>query len=248
MKIMSWFLFVAATILAPAILNANDIDWDEYRVFLESHVENGEINNTPLAVVNYSAIKQDPRFDVILSHLAEADLTRLTSKEAKLAFYINAYNIFAIKMVVDHWPMASIKDAGNFLFPVWKKQVGTLAGRPVTLDEIEHKILRKLDEPRIHFAIVCASVSCPDLLKEPYLAVTLDEQLDRQTQRFLNNRVKGLRVLNDRVEVSKIFDWFEEDFEAVGGVRGFVQRYRPDLAENYSVAATIDYDWAVNGR
>ena len=224
------------------------MDWRVYAELLDAHVSQGEINGTSLNVVNYSGIKSDARFQEVARQFASASEAGFQSKQEKLAFYINAYNFFAMKMVVDHWPLESIRDVGSWISPVWKKNVGVLAGREVTLHEVEHEILRKLDEPRIHFAIVCASVSCPDLLAEPYRGDTLDEQLEQQTLAFLNNEKKGLRIEKQEIRLSKIFDWFEDDFESVGGIESFVRQYKPSLPSGFDVETDIHYDWALNGQ
>jgi Protein of unknown function, DUF547 len=173
-------------------------------------------------------------------------LAGLSSREEKQAFYINAYNILALKMVADHWPAESIKDSGSLLSPVWDKPAGELGGKPGTLGELEHKILRPMGEPRIHLAIVCASVSCPDLRNEPYTAAQLNKQLDEQARNFLANPAKGLKIEKDALHVSQIFDWFEQDFAASGDVKGFIKKYKPD-APDLKIKANLPYDWAVNG-
>lgn len=114
--------------------------------------------------------------------------------------------MLAIKTVLDHWPLQSIRDAGSFFSPVWKKPAGMVAGKVRSLHEIEHDILRAMHEPRIHFAIVCASVSCPDLRPEAYNAAQLDDQLDDQATIFLSRQQKGLRIEANGVQLSKIFD------------------------------------------
>ena len=148
-------------------------------------------------------------------------------------------------MVLDHWPLKSIKDVGSLLSPVWDKPAGEIGGKRVTLGQIEHEILRPMGEPRVHFAIVCASVSCPDLNNRPYTAARLDGQLDEQVRRFLGNKTKGVAVADNQIRISKIFDWFEEDFQRAGGVDAFVRRYRPNLPAS-PVEADIPYDWDLN--
>lgn len=103
-----------------------------------------------------------------------------------------------------------------------------------------------MGEPRIHFAIVCASLSCPDLRKELYHAKRLNEQLNDQTRKFLNNQSKGLIIEKEFIRVSKIFDWFENDFDVTGGVLTFIKLYRTSFPE-LKVKANIPYDWSVNG-
>jgi hypothetical protein len=138
---------------------------------------------------------------------------------------------------------------------VWKKTAGRVGGREVSLDEVEHRILRPMGEPRIHFAIVCASTSCPSLRREPFRPDRLDAQLDAQTRAFLADPRKGLALDRGerRVRLSKIFDWFAGDFGDDAGVIAFVTRHAPEadrpwLAEH---AGGLDlgylpYDWAVN--
>jgi len=230
----------------PGHVSAQEPDWSEYVQLLKRHVSEGVRHETRLAQVDYRAIHTDPLWPRVVKLIQGYPLERLASREEQLSFYINAYNVLAIKMVVDHWPLESIKDAGGFFTSVWKLPVGRLGGRAVTLDEIEHRILRPMGEPRIHLAIVCASVSCPDLRDEPYVAARLDAQLDDQSRRFLDNPAKGLRVEDGVIRVSRIFDWFEDDFSRLGGVESFLRRYRADLPSELPWRADIPYDWRLN--
>jgi len=223
---------------------ADEPDWTSYQAVL-THVKPGVKHGVSLMLVDYQTIKTNGSLDKAYQELSAFRLERLSGREEKLAFYINAYNILALKMVTDHWPTESIKDAGSFFKPVWDKPAGVLAGNTVTLGEVEHKILRPMGEPRIHLAIVCASVSCPDLRNEPYIAARLDEQLDDQARRFLNNQGKGLKIKGNVIRVSRIFDWFEEDFAVYGGVSAFIKRYKADLPV-LKIKANIPYDWDVN--
>ncbi len=175
------------------------------------------------------------------------------TQEEKLAFWINAYNIMAVKMVLDHYPLKSIKDVAGLFSSVWKLNVGTVGGKARTLNEIEHDILRKMGEPRIHVAIVCASLSCPDIRPEAYTSERLHEQLDDQMKAFLANPQKGLQVeeTNQRLYLSSIFKWFAEDFEAKGGVRPFLAKYVPERVSAYLKMDTfrlsyLDYNWNLN--
>ncbi len=130
---------------------------------------------------------------------------------------------------------------------MWGKNVGKLHGKTVTLQGVEDKMIRTLGEPRIHMAIVCASVSCPDLRAEPYRVATLNAQLDDQSTHFLHNDAKGVRIDGNTVYASKIFDWFEGDFDDVGGVEGFIRRYR-ELPANSEIDPDITYNWNLNGQ
>jgi hypothetical protein len=226
---------------------ATEPDWSDYRQVLQNHVDRRTVRGIALAWVNYGRLAADPAWKRTLDRLAGFDSRRLTRREETLAFYINAYNILAIKTVVEHWPLASIKDAGNLLWPVWKRAAGVVAGREMALDDIENDLLRGLGEPRIHMAIVCASLSCPDLRPEPYNAARLGPQLAAAGREFLANPGKGLRVEGGAVRVSKIFDWFAGDFQPAGGVRAFIAAHRPDLPPDLPIRADLPYDWSVNG-
>ncbi|MBF0622812.1 MAG: DUF547 domain-containing protein [Magnetococcales bacterium] len=226
------------------ITHAQEPNWTSYDALLKRHLTTKTHQGITLKWLDYPAVKQDPIFAEIVTTLQNHPLDNFTTQKQKIAFYINAYNIFAIKMVLDHWPVESIKDAGSWFNSVWKKQIGTLDGAPITLDEIEHKILRPMKEPRIHMAIVCASLSCPDLRNEAYTADKLDHQLNDQTQQFLTNASKGLIVQQNKLTLSKIFDWFETDFS---DTIAFIRQYRPDIPANATIDGYMDYNWSLNG-
>lgn len=225
---------------------ATEPDWQNYDQLLSKYVSSGKINSITLNVVNYSALIKDPGFKKAINTIATYDLAKLSGQQEKMAFYINAYNILALKTIADHWPIKSIKDAGSFFSPVWKKTAGKIADNAVSLHHVEHEILRKMGDPRIHMAIVCASVSCPDLRAEAYNAAKLNHQLDDQSTLFLNNQDKGLIIKGNKVLVSKIFSWFEDDFAKQGGIKGYINQYHPLSSSN--IDADIDYDWNLNGH
>lgn len=239
-------LLTTVAILMTTPCFAEEPDWDAFDALLNAYVKPGERAGITLNQVDYAALGADPRFSRALDALAKFSPRTLETKNEQLAFYINAYNLLAIKLVVDNWPLRSIKDIGSFLRPVWKRPAGAIGGATVTLDEIEHEILRPLGEPRMHFAIVCASLSCPDLRAEAYRTASLSSQLDDQTETFLSNSSKGLQLVGNHARVSKIFAWFEEDFAAVGGIAAFIRRYT-ELPAETKVRPKLDYDWSVNG-
>ena len=181
---------------------------------------------------------------------------KLKTYEEKLAFWINVYNVFAVKIVADNYPVKSIKDVGGLFKSVWKVKAGIVGGREYTLHEIEHEILRKMEEPRIHAAIVCASISCPNLSIETFIPERINEQLDIQMKGFLANPKKGMRVETSgalkRLFLSPIFDWFKEDFESRGGVLKFIEPYvdpkHRQVFTNSSLSILyMDYNWSING-
>ncbi|MEH6650954.1 MAG: DUF547 domain-containing protein [Motiliproteus sp.] len=246
-----WARLVALPVLlgCSSLSLAAEPDWTLYQQLLGQHLSQRSASESTQGIaltwLDYSALKSDPRFDQLLQQLANFPVASLEGRDQQLAFYINSYNILAISLVRQHWPLKSIKDATPWYQSVWKLEAGQLDNTAISLDKLEHQILRSMSEPRIHFAIVCASLSCPDLLAEPYLAQTLDQQLDDQAQRFIANPAKGVRWEKGSVQLSKIFDWFEDDFGGEDGVAEWVSRYSDKTVQ--SVAGFLDYNWSVNG-
>lgn len=244
-------LFLSIGLLAVSA-SSTALDLDLYAQLLEKHTR--AVEDIASTRVDYSAVSRDPDWRLLLRSLEASQADAVEGRE-KLAFWINAYNILAIEIVARNYPVASIKDVGSLLRPVWKRQAGTIDGRDVTLEGIEHRTLRPLGDPRIHGAIVCASLSCPPLRREPYRAESLDAQLDDNMRRWLADPRKGAVVgSGDRtLRASSIFKWFAEDFEAQGGVPAFLERYGPEEVrallreEGKRVRLRyLDYDWSLN--
>ena len=231
-KIMGVFrlwlmLMILLVVLVPDSTEAKNFNVAAWDVLLKKYVDSNIIDGIMLNTVDYGKLQSDPVFSQLVSDLKLFIPSQLHTHKEKLAFWINVYNVFAVKIVTEHYPLKSIKDIGGLFGSVWKYEAGFVGGRKYTLDEIEHKILRKMGEPRVHVAIVCASISCPDLAKDAFRPETLNEQLDAQMRGFLANPGKGMRVDADgkKVFLSSIFDWFKEDFESRGGVFKFIQLY-----------------------
>lgn len=225
-----------------------------YARLLETHTR--ATNALAGTEVDYEALVHSPELDRLVAQL-EASRPATLDRPGRLAFWINAYNILTLDLVRKHHPIASIQDIGSFFSPVWERPVATIEGRAITLDGIEHAILRPLGEPRIHAAIVCASKSCPPLRRAPFRPESLDADLDDAVRRFLASPAKGVAI--DRaartIRVSKIFDWFEEDFTARGGVRSFLAAHLPKPEAQWlrgpgrdAPIRYFDYDWSLNGR
>jgi hypothetical protein len=213
-------------------------------------------------VVDYGCFQVHERqLDDYLTKLAQVDLDELSRGE-RLALWINAYNAYTIKLVLRRYPkITSIKEIPDR----WSTKEWTVGGKKYSLDQIEHDILDKeFDEPRIHFAIVCASKSCPDLASEAYLDTHLDEQLDRAAHRFIADPSKGARVVSSTDEMgrttgklylSRIFKWFRQDFEHDGTLVDFVmpyltadERFFVEQEDGNPPIAFLDYDWSLNGK
>lgn len=216
-----------------------------WSAILQDHVSAGERDGVKLNLVDYKSLSKDARFFSVIDDLNNFNIESLNSQKEKLAFWINAYNIAAIKIVVDNYPVKSIRDIGGIFTSVWKKDAIKIGGENYSLHYIEHKILRKMNEPRIHFAIVCASISCPDILNSAYNANELENQLDTQVAAFLQNKKKGFRIDNDgTMYISSIFKWFKEDFGGEVGIRQFLQKYYQD--DFSGDLKYMSYNWNLN--
>ena len=173
------------------------------------------------------------------------------SNNEKLAYWINAYNAFTVKLIVDNYPLESIKDLNPSLTiptvrSIWTKEWFQIGGEDFSLDRIEHKILRKdFEEPRIHFAVNCASFSCPPLRNEAYVAERVDQQLDEQARQFINDTVRN-KIAKDKVVISKIFQWFTGDFTEGQSLIDFLNKYSKVKIDKSADVDHMDYDWALN--
>ncbi len=188
-----------------------------------------------------------------LSAVNERDFAAWSRPE-QVAFLINAYNAYAVEKILTRYPkIGSIWDFGRFFGNPFRDAFFTLLGVKMSLDDIEHGLLRRrYGDPRVHYAVNCASISCPMLREEAYTATRLERQLEEQAQRFLSDRSRN-RVRGNRLEVSKIFEWFREDFEPL---ERYFARYAAaltdDAAEQEKIAARslaitfLDYDWSLN--
>lgn len=233
-----------------------DHDYPAIEQLLKVHVTNGK--------VNYSALKKFPE---PLDKIVQA-LEAVTPKEYNVwpyaqrkAFWINSYNIGAIKLIVDHYPLAKSFGFKALVFPsnsiqqipnVWDKKILTLLNNKVSLNHIEHKVLRKeFQDPRIHFSIVCASIGCPVLRNEPYVYHRLDDQLDDQVWEFLRDESKFQNKKDQKkIGLSPILKWFKADFKEAGGVIAFIRSYLPDenkdsIPDNMAIR-WLKYDWSLN--
>lgn len=169
----------------------------------------------------------------------------------QLAYWINAYNAFTVKLIVDNYPVESIRDLNPTLYvpllnTVWHIKFFSIGGKKFNLDEIEHTILRKqFNEPRIHFAIVCASYSCPSLRTEAYTAEKIEVQLEDQAIRFINDSNRN-KITRQTLELSSIFRWFKGDFTKKGTLIAFLNQYsKVDIDPNAQISFMF-YDWSLN--
>ena len=221
-----------------------EVDNSVFAQLLHKHLVNG--------LVDYQGFKADESvLDNYLRQLAEVDTGELADTEA-FSFYVNAYNAWTIKLILTNYPgIKSIKSIGGLFKNPWKLEIAEINGDLVTLDDIEHGILRpRFGDPRVHFAVNCASKSCPPLRYEPYTGRRLDMQLDESTEEFINDPEKNY-VDGDTLYVSKIFKWYAEDFKdgvidfvaqyAAGALKQQIESLKDSLKVKY-----LDYDWSLN--
>ncbi len=189
-----------------------------------------------------------------IAALGREKVTALARSE-QLALWINLYNALTVRVVLEHYPVKSIRDIdispGIFSDGPWGKKLTEVEGEPLSLDDIEHRILRPIwKDPRVHYAVNCASVGCPDLRASAYRAADIDAVLDAAARSYVNDP-RGVAVKDGRVTASSIYDWFQSDFGgSEAGVLDHLRRYAaPVLVEKLKTARGIDgyaYDWRLN--
>lgn len=239
-----WEIFDAASEIV--------VDHGAWDVFLEKYV------STDTAGINrvaYGAVTDDDRAALMkyLEHLAGVHVTKLTRAE-QLAFWINLYNAHTVALVIDNYPVASIRDIGSGLLSTgpWKEEYILVYGEVLSLDDIEHGIVRPIfDDARIHYALNCAAISCPDLGKRAYRGAELDARLDAAARAYVADP-RGVRIDGKgRLIASKIYSWFKEDFgDSQANVLAHIRRYASDelkaeLADRRKINRYA-YDWSLN--
>ena len=199
--------------------------------------------------VNYEGfIKDSVKLSIYLDLLRQNPPGDNWSESEQLAYWINTYNAYTVKLIVDHYPLNSIKEVSDglpMISSVWDIKFFKILETPFDLNTIEHEILRKTyDEFPIHFAINCASFSCPKLRNEAYKSELLDRQLDKQAFYFINNPEKN--IINEKeISLSKIFDWFNSDFTKETDLRSYIGKYKP-IPNNDIKIEYLPYNWALN--
>lgn len=245
-------LLIAAALLCSAERSPSasfDARHERFTRILSTQVSDGR--------VDYAALKAKPdALNAYLDELAavrESDFNRWPESE-RLAFLINLYNAATLQLIVDHYPIDSIKDIGGFLSGPWKQKVVRVFGKVITLEEVEHNMIRKqYGEPRIHFALVCGANGCPPLRAEAYCGDQLNDQLNDQARVFLSEPSKNRMAVEQRtIYLSRIFKWFAGDFERQSGsVLEFITPYLSEteqkaLAEQQFKIRYTAYDWSLN--
>tara|TARA_R110002050_G_scaffold157357_1_gene285919 strand:+ start:11619 stop:12482 length:864 start_codon:yes stop_codon:yes gene_type:complete len=192
--------------------------------------------------INYLGFKNNwANLKIYIESLSKNIPNNNSTKEEKLAYWINAYNAFTIDLILRNYPIKSIKDIKD----PWDQRLWKLGDKWYNLEGIEHQILRKMDEPRIHFAIVCASHSCPKLLNEAYTASNLELQLTNATKDFLADNKRN-NITANNLKLSKIFQWFSKDFKQNGSLIGFLNNYSAIKISNKAKTSFNDHNWSLN--
>lgn len=221
---------------------SKQLSHSKWTSILQKHVDTN-------GMVDYQSLKEEGTdLDEYLTMLAENPPQKDFSHNEKLAYWINTYNAFTIKLILDHYPLSSIKEISNGLPMInspWDIPFFKIGGVDFDLNTIEHEILRKqFDEPRIHFAINCASISCPKLRREAYQAEILERQLEEQAYQFINDSRKN-NIDHHSLQLSKIFDWFRSDFTKHGSLSAYISKYHIKMNEATKIEY-LTYDWGLN--
>ena len=210
-------------------------DHSMFNALLEAHV-------TTDGKVNYKGFLKDKvKLNSYLEQLADQRPEDSWTHEDKLAYWMNVYNAFTIKLIIINYPIKSIKDIKD----PWDARFFKLGKKWYNLNEVEHKILRKMGDARIHFGINCASFSCPPLLNKAFTAENVDAQLTLLAKRFINDSQRNT-ITNDRIALSKIFQWFSKDFKTDGSLIDFLNKYSEITINKNAKKTYLKYNWELN--
>lgn len=192
--------------------------------------------------VNYKGFKQNKStLRAYLKSLENQIPDSSWSKEEKLAFWMNVYNAYTVKIIIDNYPIKSIKD----IKAPWDYRFIKIGKKWYTLNEVEHKILRKMGEPRIHFGINCASFSCPPLLNKAFTAENVNDELDKLAVLFINDPKRNT-ITTNKIEISKLFSWFSKDFKTKGSLIDFLNKYSTTTIAPNALKSFKKYNWSLN--
>ena len=212
------------------------LDHSQFGALLKKHV-------SVTGAVNYAGFKKDVKLlDEYLKLLSANVPASNTSRNTRLAYWMNAYNAFTIKLILNKYPVASIKDISD---KPWDIKFIQLGGKTYDLNAIEHEILRKMGDPRIHVGINCASVSCPRLLNRAFTPENVNAELDKLTRGFIKDRSRN-QITPNEIKLSKIFSWFKEDFIKKGSLIDWINKYSEVKVKATAKISYLKYDWNLN--
>jgi len=186
-------------------------------------------------------IKNRKRLNTYLETLSENLPKEDWTKQDKLAYWMNTYNAFTIKLIINNYPTKSIKDIKN----AWDSRFFKLGEKWYSLSDIEHKILRKMNDPRIHFGINCASYSCPQLHNKAFTANNVNDELNHLAHQFINDKQHNT-ISEDSIQLSKIFQWYAKDFKTEGSLIDYLNKYSDITIKPNAKKSFKKYDWSLN--
>ncbi|MEO1013127.1 MAG: DUF547 domain-containing protein [Bacteroidota bacterium] len=211
------------------------IDHSQWNELLKKYVD------TKGNVAYKAFAEEEQKLTAYLNYLDSNAPSQDCSVNTRLSYYINLYNAATVKLIIDNYPLNSIKDIKN----PWSKKRVLVGGKKYSLGYIEHKILRKMNEPRIHFAINCASYSCPKLIDQAFLSETMETQLEAATKDFVNDPSRN-EISPEKIQLSAIFKWYKGDFIKNGRLIEYIDHYSRTKATEGTKISYLTYDWGLN--
>lgn len=242
-KIITYFIVIVSSLVTFSQKVVSHTSYDE---LLQKYVDDK-------GMVNYKGLqKERTKLKSYLKMIESTPPQKSWSEDEKLAYWINAYNAFTLELILDNYPVESIKDIGAsikipFVNTPWDIKFINIGDEEYDLNNLEHGIIRKdFQEPRIHFALVCAAVSCPKLQNRAYLPETLDAQLTKATKEFLANSSKNNFKSSKKATLSKLFNWYGGDFTKNMTLVEFINQYSETKLDRNADIEWMDYHWALN--
>lgn len=239
-------LILLISLFGFSLFGQSGVSHQQYDQLLQQYVDED-------GMVNYQGLKAErANLKSYLSVLENNPPKESWTQDQKLAYWINAYNAFTLELILEHYPVKSIKEIGStikipFVSTAWDVKFINIGDEEYDLNNIEHGIIRKeFDEPRIHFALVCAAVSCPKLQNKAYVPDMLDEQLTKAAKEFLSNPDKNEIQDSSNATLSKLFNWYGGDFNNNGTLIEYINRYAPTKLDQNVKIEWKEYNWDLN--
>ncbi|WP_421764006.1 DUF547 domain-containing protein [Ekhidna sp.] len=239
-------VFFITILMSFGLFSQSGVSHNAFDQLLQKYVDDE-------GMVNYKGLKAErSELKSYLSTLENNAPRKTWTRDQKLAYWINAYNAYTLELILEHYPVESIKDIGStikipFVSTAWDIKFINIGGEEYDLNNIEHGIIRKdFDEPRIHFALVCAAVSCPKLQNRAYLPEKLDAQLTKAAKEFLSNSAKNRFKNENQATLSKLFNWYGGDFKNDGTLIEYINKYAPTKLSKNADIDWMDYNWKLN--
>lgn len=246
------------TLLTPTFSFAREIPFlTPYAELLKEHVTEATLEGIPTTAINYKAWQKDPRHEKAINLLTTDNVGNYKSRELKLSYWINAYNLLVIDLILKEAPKDSIQNLGGIVSDPWNEYSWVIDGLEYNLNYIQHQVLKPLGESRFFFALTCGAISCPSLKATPYWPDRMYTQLEKQTAQFIHNDKKAFQTKHDKKNdtariqtrdkayISQLFLWHQKYLEG-GNINRFVQRYRS--LDNLEIEDYLDFNWNLNAK